>query len=80
MEKREVKFTTWVKDGRKWVERFTVTDEKEVYKELADDLTAHYINKAPYITRVQRTCNYDGTYTVKVLYDNEVKRSYIVER
>lgn len=68
-----------VKEGRKWSISRIVNDAAEIYRALSDDLAAKYINKAAYVKRITRACNYNGTQTITVLYDNGVRSLYTVE-
>ncbi len=73
-----------VKNGRTWntTNQILETDVdglKEIYKSLAHDLTAKKLHKCTYIKSIADRCNYDGTRTITVTYDNNCRRIYIVE-
>jgi len=62
--------TTERKIGQTWVEQNHTTDETRVYKQLANVLTSRYHDKAQWVSRCTKKCNYDGTYTYTVYYGN----------
>lgn len=76
---REISMTTYSKSGRKWVETYKTTDKAYVYECLARDVCNKKIHKADYIRQIKNQCNYDGTRTYTVTYDNNVKTDYIVK-
>ena len=67
------------KTGRAWSATYTTTDATTIYKDLAHDLQAKYIHRASYVKRITDRCNYDGTRTITVTYDNDTRSIYIVE-
>ena len=54
-------------------------DINEVHEKLMLDLIAKKLHKCTYITRITDRCNYDGTRTIEVYYDNKTKCAYVVE-
>ena len=68
-----------VKTGKTYHTSMVWRDRELIYKELCHDLWAKHICKVDYIKRITDRSNYDGTRTIEVLYDNGVKRIYIVE-
>lgn len=76
---KDIRRVSYEKKGNTWKEVFTDTDRESVYKWLASDLTAKYINKCTYITRIKRQSNYDGTANITIWYDNNVKNVFTVE-
>jgi len=68
------------KVGSRW-ENVPIPNESEVevLHALAADLAAKYIGKAPYIRRICRRNNYDGTQTYTAYYDNGVRITYITD-
>lgn len=67
---RKATMTTERKVGREWVEQSFTDDETRIYKQLANVLTAKYQDKARWVSRCAKKCNYDGTYTYTVSYGN----------
>ncbi len=67
-----------IKEGKKYVMSREITDPLEIYKSLSDDLIHKYCLKAKY--RITQTNNFDGTRTVKVAYDNDVRRIYTIPK
>lgn len=79
MEKREIKFVTEIKEHNKWKETYTEIDKAIIYKELADDLIRAKITHGTCVRKIKRSPNYDGTNTIVIWYDNDLKRTYTVE-
>lgn len=69
MEK-EIYMTGERKVGREWVQDCKHTDREYIYRQLANVLSARYINRAKWVSRVSHKCNYDGTYTYTIYYGN----------
>lgn len=68
------------KTNKKWNTYGSVIYNKEtIYKSLMHDLIAKKLHKCTYITSIKDICNYDGTRTITVSYDNDVRRKYTVE-
>lgn len=63
-----------VKRSGKWDLVSYDDDATRVYKDLAADLSAKYVWKAPYIGAVKRENNNDGTRTYIVSYKPESDR------
>lgn len=78
MKTFEIKKTVEIKEGKKWVESMVVTDEKEVYDNLAHDMISKKINCCQWIKSIKRIPNYNGSQTIKVTYDNDVRATYII--
>jgi len=66
------------KIGHKWEECRKIDDAAQVLESLAQDLIAKKINACTYIRSIQRKNNYDGTQTIIVTYDNNVRSTYII--
>lgn len=75
---KEIKRICQVKDGKNYRTTYEETDEKEIYKNLSLDLINKKINQCRYIKSISRKSNYDGTQTITVNYDNNVRNIYIV--
>lgn len=67
------------KTGKTWVDTYIDNDATSVYKSLSHDLIAKKINACTYIKSIKRTQNYDGTNTIIVLYDNNVRSVYTID-
>jgi hypothetical protein len=78
MKMREIKRITEVKKGSKWVKEFVEYDELTIYKDLVTSLISKKINCCQYIKSIKRVPNYDGTQTIKVNFDNEVRCIYTI--
>lgn len=78
MKAFETKKTVEIKEGKKWVETLVITDEKEVYDNLAHDMISKKINNCQWIKSIKRIPNYNGSQTIKVTYDNDVRATYII--
>lgn len=77
---REAKRVVEVKRNGKYVpEQYVEQNGEEVYRYLANDLIAKKLNQCTYIRSIKRRNNYDGTQTVTVTYDNDVRAIYTVE-
>lgn len=76
---KNVSMIVELKKGRVWTATRTETDETEIYKSLSHDLIAKKIHGASYIVRIKDVCNYDGTRTITVTYNNDVRRVYTIE-
>ena len=63
----EYSFIVEKKNGKKWEETYRkIGSKEEIGARLAADLAAKYIGKAPYIKRIDRKNNYNGTQTYTV--------------
>ena len=71
--------TAYIKNGRQWTVTYIETDTTAIYKSLNRDLRYRFIHHSAYIKRLTDRCNYDGTRTITVYYDNGVKNVYIVK-
>lgn len=78
MKAFEIKKIIEVKEGKKWIESLVVTDEKEVYDNLARDMISKKINCCQWIKSIKRIPNYNGSQTIKVTYDNNVRATYVI--
>lgn len=64
---------------------YTVTDEQDIYKSLANDLIEKKMNNCSYIKSITRVNNYNGTQTITVKYNNcdmlnsKVTRVYVID-
>ena len=67
------------KVGRNWIETYRTTEPAEVYKSLAKDMVNKKLCECRYITRIRRRSNYDGTETITVNYDNNIRSVYVIE-
>lgn len=76
---KEIKKVVEIKNGGKWEISHVVTDETEIYKSLSADLIAKKLNACSYIKTIKRVCNYDGTQTILVNYDNSCRAIYTVK-
>ena len=75
---KKISLHDYIKNGSKWEESFSTTDQKAVYQLLAQAMVRRYVHKAAGILRVLDRSNYDGTRTVTIYYDNNCKSEYIV--
>lgn len=66
------------KINNKWKETYKTTDEKEIYKALAQNVIAKKFHKCSYIRSIKECTNYDGTRKVVVYYDNGVRATYTI--
>ena len=78
MKAFEIKKTIEIKEGKKWVESRVITDEKEVYDNLAHGRISKKINCCQWIKSIKRIPNYNGSQTIKVTYDNDARATYII--
>ena len=77
---KNIQMVSEKKVGKKWIpDDYKITDEKEVYKDLAKCMVAKSLKKCKWITSIRRVTNYDGTSTVTVTMDNGFRRIYTVE-
>lgn len=76
---KEISRTAQKKRGGKWIDTYRTTDTCEVYRSLSHDLINRKLCQCRYITRITRRSNYDGTQTVIVNYDNDVRSVYVVK-
>lgn len=76
---RKIEYVAFEKKGNKWVEIHRNGNELDVYTDLSRDVCAKKIHQTSYIRSIKHNCNYDGTRTYTVLYDNNVKREYTVK-
>lgn len=75
----EDKKTVELKQGKKWIEEYTTTNDIEIYQSLSDDLIAKKINQCSYIKSIKRTPLYNGYQKILVIYDNDCRAIYIVK-
>lgn len=75
---RATKYVYQKKSKRKWELTITV-DGDEVFRDLCNDLMTKKIWNGKSVRRILDRSNYDGTRTVTVYYDNDVKSEYIVD-
>ena len=74
-----IKCVIEVKNGNKYEVTRTITDEFEVYRDLANDLIHKKINECKYITRIRKVPLYNGYDKIYVIYNNGVRRTYTVK-
>lgn len=79
MESRKIEMKVFDKKSGKWEETYSSDNAAEIYRALARNLTSKYLHKASYTKQVKDRCNYDGTRTITIYYDNGVKCEYTVE-
>lgn len=75
---KEISRTTEVKKSGKYVAEHTITDEKEVYEELALAMISKKINNCSWIKSIKRTPLYNGTQKITITFDNGCRNIYIV--
>lgn len=73
-----------VKNGKEWkIDHCLIGSSDQVkadiYYSLSQDLINKKVCNCSYITKIVRYSNYDGTQTIKVYYDNNVMRVYVVD-
>lgn len=56
-----------------------ITNELTVYKDLTNDLINKKINKCSYIKSITRGTYYNGFDWIKIKYNNDITRCYIIE-
>lgn len=78
MKAYDIKKTVEIKEGKEWKYSHVIMDEKEVYNSLAHDLISKKINCCQWIKSIKRIPNYNGSQTIKVTYNNNVRATYIV--
>jgi hypothetical protein len=76
---REINLVVEIKNGKKWVKDTVFTDETLVYKYLANDLISKKLNGCTYIKTIKRVPNYDGTQTITVTFNNDIRSIYTVK-
>lgn len=77
---KEAKRVVEVKRNGKYVrEEYVEQSGEEVYRHLANDLIAKKLNECRWIRSIRRRNNYDGTQTIVVSYDNDVRAIYTIE-
>ena len=79
MDNNIIKRIAQKKTGKTWVNTYIDTCPGTVYKSLSHDLIAKKINACTYIKSIKRIQNYDGTNTIIVTYDNNVRSVYTIE-
>lgn len=76
---KEIKKVVEIKNGKTWEVSFILTDEKEVYESLAQDLINKKLNQCTFIKTIKRIPNYDGTQSITVNYNNDTRAVYTVK-
>lgn len=71
--------TVEVKDGKDWTVSHIIKDPLRVYRDLCHALISKKINCCKYITRIRYASNYDGTCSIYVNYDNNVRVRFKIE-
>lgn len=67
------------KKGKTWELVWTSETRETIYRDLFHDIMAKKIHKCTYIKSIHDVCNYDGTRTITVYYDNNIRRRYTIE-
>ena len=67
------------KTGRTWETTYETHDSKVIYKQLATDLIYNKLCKTPYIKRIRDKNNCNGSRTIIVMYDNDVRSTFIIQ-
>ena len=75
---KEISRIVELKTSKGWEVHHTETEKTEIYEALARDLIAKKIHHCTYIKSIKRVCNYDGTQTITVTYDNNCRSIYTV--
>lgn len=83
MKKVIERMTCEIKRDGKWETTYTLTEfdergKENIYKSLMCQLVAKKLHKCTNIIRFTDSCNYDGTRTITVYYDNAMKYTYVV--
>lgn len=68
-----------IKQGKVYTVDRVVTDSLTIHESLAHDLIAKKLHNASYIKSIKDRCNYDGTRTITVTYDNGCRRVYKIK-
>jgi hypothetical protein len=76
---RDITKVIEVKKGRAYETTATITDTAAIYESLAGDLIAKKLHGCTWITRINDRCNYDGTRTITVTYNNGCRAIYTVK-
>ena len=76
---RTIEYVVFERVNGKYVETHRNANELDVYTDLSRDVCAKKIHQASYIKSIKHVCNYDGTRTYIIFYDNNVKREYTVK-
>ena len=76
---REIKEEMEVKKGNTYETTRTITDKATIYEDLSAALIAKKIHNCTYITRITDSCNYDGTRTITVNYNNGCRCRFTVK-
>ena len=76
---KEIARICFVKEGKTWKETYKTTDVKEVEKQLLSDIVAKKMHGCTYIKSIKEICNYDGTRTFTIYFNNNTKNVYTVE-
>ena len=76
---KEINKVVEIKENNKWIVSAVITDKTEIYESLSADLIAKKLNNCGYIKTVKRVCNYDGTQTITVVYNNDCRSIYTVK-
>ena len=79
MTKATEKLTVEIKNNKKWEICRVITDKTEIYESLSKVLIAKKLHGCSYVKRIEDKCNYDGTRTIKITFDDDVRRIYVIE-
>lgn len=83
-----ISFRTYKKNNNKWEIGMRDSSTKnteskvatQIYKAFGAYMTAKYINKVPWIKRVESHSNYDGTYTYTFYQTDGYKAVFVIDR
>ena len=67
------------KEGKGYKEIYKSTDTETIYTRLTNELIAKKINNCTYIKSIKYRCNYDGTRTIIISYDNGTRALYTIK-
>lgn len=73
------KLTTYIKDGKNYVETFSSNDTAIIYQHLARALISKKINGCKWIRSIKRENLYNGYQKITVFVDYDCKDEYIIK-
>ena len=76
---REIKKVLEKKVGRTYEVETIITDTERIYTDLATEIIAKKLHNCTWITRITDNCNYDGTRTITITYNNGYRSRYTVK-
>ena len=71
--------TIEARNGREWVQTYRTENPENVQRRLCHDLVAKKLHHAEYVKRITDKTNYDGTRTIRVLYNNGTRATYRIK-